>query len=534
MSSRKRLKSSASRAPPVNPTHMGVQFSNDTQREKFESLLTRKQLTQKFCNKTSLIDMHISTQIQRLFQNIGWENLLDAMYSSYRKPTLEFLSSVNLDHGVLQFRVMNQTYEINEDEICGIIDAPTDNAFGPNDSVPDYNPLAFWIQITGQTNYDASRARASHIIHPVLRIAHRIVASIIYPRDERSTVNSGELKLLYCMTHPSDRRPHFGAWLSHKLAIIGGQSSGTIMCGGVITMLMYSIGAFPANHDDLERLPGRPRLDIEAYIACRLFRKNSDGIAWLIGADHTPQLLINNENKYILDIAEPITDTDWLLTDVIHPAPTDESEDEDYAPPPQNTDAPSSSSSSYHDMYMNHFQTLNNNFQALDQTYSALNQNYETLNRNYSTMDERLNTYGERLDTYNTNLQSLDQRFATFESNYNNRYTQQQTQHTDLVHLITGFQNWTIGQPGFPPPPPENDHQARKRAPSGGLAVSTKSRFAKTGPIKMGQTGEVHMKIGILMWDDDEARDKIAEQSVEKRRKREISRLGSRSCTRPV
>ncbi|KAL4575945.1 hypothetical protein LXL04_012032 [Taraxacum kok-saghyz] len=327
---------------------------------------------------------------------------------------------------------MNQTYEINEDEICAIIGAPTDNAFGLNDSVPDYEPLAFWTQITGQPNYDASRARASHIIHPVLRVAHRIIASIIYPRDERSTVNSGELKLLYCMTHPSDRRPHFGSWLSHKLAIIGGQSSGTIMCGGVITMLMCSapIRAFPANYDDLERLPG---------------------------ADHTPQLLINDENKYILDIAEPITDTDWLLTDVIHPAPTDESEDEDYEPPPQNADAPSSSSSSYHDMYMNHFQTLNNNFQALDQTYSALNQNYETLNRNYSTMDQSLNTYGECLDTYNTNLRSLNQRFATFESNYGNHYTQQQTQHTDLVRLITGFQNWTIGQPGFPPPPPKND-----------------------------------------------------------------------------
>ena len=44
---------------------------------------------------------------------------------------------------------------------------------------------------------------------------------------------------------------------------------------------------------------------------------------------------------------------------------------------------------------------------------------------------------------------------------------------------------------------------------------------------------QVHLKIGILMWDDDEARDKIAEQSVEKRRKREKSRLGSRRLHTP-
>ncbi|KAL4557200.1 hypothetical protein LXL04_035372 [Taraxacum kok-saghyz] len=302
MSTRKRRKPTSSsraprepRAPPVNPNHMGVRFSNNTQREKFESLLTRKQMMQKFADENTLTDF-------------------------YRKPTLEFLSSVNLDHGVLQFRVMNQTYEINEDEICAIIGAPTENAFGPNDSVPDYEPLAFWIQITGQNTYDASRARASLIIHPVLRVVHRIIASIIYPRDARSTVNSGELKLLYCMTHPSDRRPHFGSWLSHKLAIIGGYTSGTIMCGGVITMLMCSdpVGAFPANYDDLERLPGSPYLDQDAYIACRLYRKVNDGVTWLMGADHTPQLFINEENQYILDIADPITDTDWLLTDVIH------------------------------------------------------------------------------------------------------------------------------------------------------------------------------------------------------------------------
>ncbi|KAL4583345.1 hypothetical protein LXL04_007915 [Taraxacum kok-saghyz] len=114
------------------------------------------------------------------------------------------------------------------------------------------------------------------------------------------------------MTHPSDRRPHFGSWLSHKLAIIGGQASGTIMCGGVITILMDSnpVNAFLENYDDLERLPGSPYLDIDAYIACRLFRKVNDGVTWLMGADHTPQLLINDENQYILDSADPITDTD--------------------------------------------------------------------------------------------------------------------------------------------------------------------------------------------------------------------------------
>ncbi|KAL4569531.1 hypothetical protein LXL04_025171 [Taraxacum kok-saghyz] len=49
----------------------------------------------------------------------------------------------------------------------------------------------------------------------------------------------------------------------------------------------------------------------------------------------------------------------------------------------------------------------------------------------------------------------------------------------------------------------------------------------------LGVTERVHLKIGILMWDDDEARDKISEQSVEKRRRYEISRLGIRTLHTP-
>ncbi|KAL4588718.1 hypothetical protein LXL04_001613 [Taraxacum kok-saghyz] len=56
--------------------------------------------------------------------------------------------------------------------------------------------------------------------------------------------------------------------------------------------------------------------------------------------------------------------------------------------------------------------------------------------------------------------------------------------------------------------------------------------FHKVNSIKKCEI--VHLKIGILMWDDDEARDKISEQTVEKRRRYEIHDLRSELCTRPV
>ena len=44
---------------------------------------------------------------------------------------------------------------------------------------------------------------------------------------------------------------------------------------------------------------------------------------------------------------------------------------------------------------------------------------------------------------------------------------------------------------------------------------------------------QVLLKVGILVWDDDEAQDKISEQSVEKQRRYKNSRLGIRTLHTP-
>ena len=287
----KRPRTSQSRP---DPRRMGIEFKGDEHRAKFDKIRDRKFCVQKFADKHTLDSLLIKRHIKELFTNVGWQNILDLYALGYKRPSLEFLSFVYLHHESLCFCLMNRDCEITVDQICELIGAPTQRTFGPNDNPPGFNSGDFWQEITGLTHYDPAKTKASSIIHPLLKVAHRIIANILYPRKETSTINSHELKLLYCLTHPHEFKPHFGRWLSHKLVLISNTTSGTFACGGTITLLGRSphVQAIPDPVEGLEVIPGTPLLDMEAYTACKVLRYTFSRATteWLVGPHHTVHL----------------------------------------------------------------------------------------------------------------------------------------------------------------------------------------------------------------------------------------------------
>ncbi|CAI9296506.1 unnamed protein product [Lactuca saligna] len=183
---------------------------------------------------------------------IWWHGLLRVHELSYKVPIDEFLSSVYLDHGILSFRLMNQYYEISLDEINAIVGARTENTFGPTDPIQGYFDLTWWTQLTQLHPYVSSAAKASSLIHPVMKVGHRIIASLVAPREERSTINALELKILYAMTHLENNLiPHYGRFLCHKLIRLNTSRLGKIVCGGIVSMLAKSAqirAPYPSPH----------------------------------------------------------------------------------------------------------------------------------------------------------------------------------------------------------------------------------------------------------------------------------------------
>ncbi|CAI9296437.1 unnamed protein product [Lactuca saligna] len=102
---------------------------------------------------------------------------------SYKVPTIEFLSSLYLDHNVLHFRLMNQDHALSIDQINSIVGVPTENTFGPNDPILGYSDLTWWTHLTRKHPYVSSSAKASSLIHPVMKVDHRIIVSLVIPRE---------------------------------------------------------------------------------------------------------------------------------------------------------------------------------------------------------------------------------------------------------------------------------------------------------------------------------------------------------------
>lgn len=187
---------SRSPSPPPKPAYGGVVCLGLIQEGKFESFLQRGHAIQKFAHVPSLKELHIYKQVQTMFRNIGWHRLLKVHKLSYKVPTAEFLSSVYLDYGILYFRLMNHDYKISLDQINAIVGAPTENTFGPTDLIRGYFDMTWWTQLTQLHPYVSSAAKASLLIHPVIKVAHRIIASLVSPREERSTISVLKLKIL--------------------------------------------------------------------------------------------------------------------------------------------------------------------------------------------------------------------------------------------------------------------------------------------------------------------------------------------------
>ncbi|CAI9293138.1 unnamed protein product [Lactuca saligna] len=158
-------------SPPPNPTHGGVVCLGPIQEGKFESFLQLGHAIQKFVHVPSLKELHIYKQVQTLFRNIVWHGLLRVHELSYKVPTAEFLSLVYLDHGILYFHLMNQDYEISLDQINAIVGDPTENTFFPTDPIRGYFDMTWWTQLTQLHRYISSVAKASSLIHPVMKVA---------------------------------------------------------------------------------------------------------------------------------------------------------------------------------------------------------------------------------------------------------------------------------------------------------------------------------------------------------------------------
>lgn len=212
-------------------------------------------------------------------------------------------------------------------DLSGFIGISADNTYGPNlGSMREKNTLfksqakAFWKEITRLDEYEARKAKASQVIHPVLRVSLRIIANYVFPQEDISRAGKMELEILWCMVTDL-KRPHFGAFLAFKLFKVSTSDSDPIHCGGIITYLATRLTCaklFESKHMNLENITqGSNTITSNVLTTSSFFRRGSDGtFTWLVQGE--PHFRVPVGDFSSLQLQQDIFQTRWCLPNNIY------------------------------------------------------------------------------------------------------------------------------------------------------------------------------------------------------------------------
>ncbi|KAK1429904.1 hypothetical protein QVD17_12232 [Tagetes erecta] len=164
---------------------------------------------------------------------------------------------------------------------------------------PAYDAKHFWESITVKSMKRGSNAKASQIVHLVLRVAHRVISCIIDIRLDSGSVTKDELYLLWCMINPQPTPPNFGHYLCHKLLQAADAEKGDIFGSSIITILGQHDSLHLTFPNGMETV-SRPRyLDMDQMMKMKMFQQSTmhPGQIWLFGTHHYRHFMVEETKK---------------------------------------------------------------------------------------------------------------------------------------------------------------------------------------------------------------------------------------------
>ncbi|CAI9265702.1 unnamed protein product [Lactuca saligna] len=265
---------------------------NREDRQTYDFLISNKRQIKstKFLHRESFASLGVLDGVQALFNNIGWGQFLYNRAATYVEPTLEFLATFNPEEEAqtVTFQMLGEKRSLPHRVVNALMGAPVDNLYYQQDPWPEnFNEHYFWQQITNEPQYSSSSSKASSIIHPCLRLAHRVLTCTIFARSEVGQISKAELFFLWCMT----------------------RENGDIFIGGLITLiasrppLQLHLSTLP-----FEKASGPSSLDGHALRRMQLIRDSVDGPMWI--QDNQPYLILPHE---YIESFEPTDPEQWII-----------------------------------------------------------------------------------------------------------------------------------------------------------------------------------------------------------------------------
>ena len=236
-----------------------IAFDGELQHKKYEDILRRKILPNRYPHKEALILVGLYDEVSTLLNKIGWENYMNRAYPTYLKPTCEFLSSYALDEKAksFTFRLGNRDFQLNLFELNDVLEFPKGH-----EANIQFDKNEFWRELSGDRRaiYEARTCRESKMRSHALRYIHRVMAHTLFGRKEGdSVIPNTELQILYCLVH--DQNIDLCHAIALKLKDVAQNFRSAIRIGGLVTAIARYV-KFDINDMPFERVKGRDSVDI--------------------------------------------------------------------------------------------------------------------------------------------------------------------------------------------------------------------------------------------------------------------------------
>jgi len=194
--------------PPLAPPQLdtlGIEFRHEDYLNQFMRLSARPIRPTRFYDVTASQELYVDGDVAQLFHQVGWDNWLNLHALTYKRLTLEFLSTLTVlrseesgNPRSITFQLMGENYTRSVGQINEAFGWPRGGTIGPrSDQSRKFRPGTFWRQLTSRFDYDPTRSKATSLVSPGFRITHRLLSSTIFARgDSQGVVVVHELYFL--------------------------------------------------------------------------------------------------------------------------------------------------------------------------------------------------------------------------------------------------------------------------------------------------------------------------------------------------
>ncbi|KAL2895233.1 NADH-quinone oxidoreductase subunit F [Bienertia sinuspersici] len=394
---------------PYNPNLKDIDFPNTKFRDaehflRFQCLKLRRIVATRFFSDECATALGIKSDLEWLFERVGWTNLMMNRYFTFRELTLEFLSSfqqntVKIPKGQLpgvRFRMFNREFYKTIDEFGDFYGLPR----GGNVNYYNSDPSMVWRQITGSNDYNPQSSKASRIQNPVFRYLQRLMANTIFGRhDSQGTVREWEMEMLQSMLYPPEVPVSTASYIARHFHAVGkSKKKSPIVVGGLITPIAVSLGF---NFDQIEPVGAIPTLDIPKLVSMGWLHEDGDRYRWVV--NKKPTFFLPNPKRTTIR-----NQANWELSENFSSDGEEENDEENE----YQTDPPSflyeglqggSSSPSFPQPPP---QTANGDFAALFASLDSIRTGIRDIQTSQQYMNQRLDQFDQMLyPIYNWHVQ---------------------------------------------------------------------------------------------------------------------------------